>query len=199
MFRISHLVPVALCLLLLGCASTKVTTSGEVPTASLCQSTSENLSALVLWGSKWRPNQKEVARREVAAQQGLEDYFAKSGCFSRVEVRRLPDETAAQVLSRQELQSLASLASSSPARLIVVVVRELGPVVKLLESPAILEGGTEVILEVTAVDLQTTSSPVNFRVHWQNGGPFAIKGVTTLPQDMTSALGAAMSSGLRTE
>ncbi len=199
MLRIFHLVPVALCLLLLGCASTKVTTSGDVPTASLCQSTAENLSALVLWGSKWRPDQKEVSRREAAAQQGLEDYFATSGCFSRVEVHRLPDEKTAQVLSRQELRSLASVANSSPDRLIVVVVRELGPVVKLLASPAILEGGTEVILEVTAVDLRSTSSPVNFRVHWENGGPLAIKGVKTLPEDMSAALRAAMSSGLRTE
>lgn len=199
MFRIPLLILLGICVSLLGCASTKLATSGEVPTVSLCQSSSETLSTLVLWGPKWRPNQKEATRREAAVQQGLEDYFAQSGCFSKVEIHRLPEEKIERVSSRQELQALASLASAPPDRLLVVIVRELGPVIKFLSSPAMLEGGTEVVLELTAVNLQTAASPASFRIHWQNGGPLVIKGVKTLPDDMSAALGAAMSPGLRTE
>jgi hypothetical protein len=76
---------------------------------------------------------------------------------------------------------------------LVVVVRELGPVVQLLGSPALVEGGTDVVLELKAFDVRTGASLANFGIHWQNGGAFVIKGVQTLPQDMGSALQAALS------
>lgn len=190
-----HLATLGLCTLLLGCASTKIETSRAERTDSLCQSAAENLSALVLWGPIWRPNQKEVPLREAAAQQGIESYFASSGCFSKVEIRRLPDKGAVPEPSTRELLSLASVASPPPDRLLVIAVRELGPVIKLLNSPAIVEGGTEAVLELTAINLRTNSPPVSFRVHWQNGGALVIKGVKTLPQDMSAALGAALLPG----
>jgi hypothetical protein len=179
--------------LLAGCASTKVEISGITPAAPLCQARSEDLAALVLWGPIWRPDQKDVPLREEAARRGLDEFFASSGCYARVEMRRLSGGGSAVVPTDQELLSLASAARPSPDRVIVVTVRELGPVVKLLSSAALVEGGTEVILGLHAVNARTGVSLASFQAHWQNGGPMVIKGVSSLPRDMSAALRAAMS------
>jgi hypothetical protein len=153
----------------------------------------QSLSALVLWGPVWRPNQKDVPFREVAARQGVEHYFATSGCFERAEIRRLPGGGAALVPSTPELLSLATAQDPQPDRLIVVTVRELGPVIRFLGSPALIEGGTEVVLEVIVLDVRTGTPLASSRTHWQNGGAFVIKDTRTLPQDMSDALRAALS------
>jgi hypothetical protein len=73
-------------------------------------------------------------------------------------------------------------------KVIAITLRELGPVIKLLSSPVLIDGGTEVMLQVAEYispgDVQTRA----FTVRWQNGGPGVIKGVATLPQDMQAAL-----------
>jgi hypothetical protein len=66
-------------------------------------------------------------------------------------------------------------------------VRELGPVVRF-GLPTLLEGGTEVVLTLTEV--LPSGRETNWDAHWQNGGPFIIKGVRSLPQDMEAALRA---------
>ena len=142
------------CALLAGCASTRLETSGSRPAASLCQAQGENLSALVLWGPLWRPDQKDVPLREGAALRGLENFFASSGCFGRFEIRRLPGGGSAVVPDQRELLSVASTVD----RVVVVTVRELGPVVKLLSPAALVEGGTEVVLGITAIDARTGAS-----------------------------------------
>jgi hypothetical protein len=177
--------------LLFGCASTKTELSGTVPSRPVCQQAGESLSALVLWGTNWRPNQKELALREEAARQGLEEFFATSGCFATVETRRLPSQASA-ALSDRELLSAASAASPKPARLLAVTVRELGPVVKVFSSAALVEGGTEVVLELRVLDVGSGASLASFQTHWQNGGAMVIKGVSSLPQDMRAALHEAL-------
>jgi lipopolysaccharide transport protein LptA len=74
-------------------------------------------------------------------------------------------------------------------------VRELGPVVKLLGSPVLVEGGTEVVLDIRVAVPATGESVADFRAHWQHGGPWALKGVATLEQDIGSALQAALQPG----
>lgn len=71
---------------------------------------------------------------------------------------------------------------------VTVAVRELGPVVKLLSSASLIEGGTEVVLQVTARRLQSSSQPREFTVHWRHGGPGVVNGVASLPGDMSAAL-----------
>jgi hypothetical protein len=157
---------IALCLALAGCASTKVETTGTAE-RPLCR---PELSALVAWTPAWRPDQKDVAGREAAAQRGIERFFAGSGCFAKTEIRR------------------GTAASPRPAadRVILITVRELGPVIRI-GVPDLLAGGTEVVL-----DIRILNTPADFRMHWKNGGPFVIKGVGTLEQDMAEALGAAL-------
>lgn len=72
------------------------------------------------------------------------------------------------------------------------MVRELGPIVKIGSSAALVEGGTEVVLELTEYRLPALSAQRSFSVNWRDGGPGVIKGVASLPQDMQAALTAGM-------
>jgi hypothetical protein len=63
-------------LVLFGCAGTHFQVTGQVPQQPLCQLPGEQASARVFWGPKWRPDQKEVPRREVAAQREIEQFFS---------------------------------------------------------------------------------------------------------------------------
>ena len=158
-----------------GCASIHHETSGRAPTRSLCQVSGEQISALVLWRPQWRADQKDVALREAAAQRGIEQYFASSGCYFEARVARAADLPA----------------GAARDRVLFIVVRELGPVVTLLGSPALVEGGTEVVLDIRAT-AANGAILADFRSHWRNGGPWVIKGTATLEEDMASALRAAL-------
>jgi hypothetical protein len=174
--------------LLAGCASTSVDFSGNLPTRRLCQAAPHTGVALVLWSATWRPDQKDVALREAAAEQGLKDYFFQSSCLARAEVRRTAAGTR---LTPEQARQLALAVGPGVDRLVVIAVRELGPVVKVLSSAALVEGGTEVVLEVSTYEVSETVVQSDFMVHWKNGGPGVVKGVASLPQDMRDALTAA--------
>lgn len=172
--------------LLAGCAATTSFTLTPAPQPPICQRGSQSLNAVVLWGGKWRIDQKEISEREVAAQAGIERFFRESGCFAQAKVRRLasvpdPGEQAAAVGGAANLNLV-----------LVVLVRELGPVVKLGSSAALIEGGTEVVLEISTFEPRASTPVRAFSAHWQNGGPGVLKGVASLPADMESALAASL-------
>ncbi len=177
---------------LTGCASTKFETSGAAPTQALCEAKSEHISALVLWGTQWRADQKDITQREAAAQQGIEQFFAQSGCYSQVQILRTIEGRPAIELSENEIRQLALSLETKPTKLLVIVVRELGPVVKLLSSAALIEGGTEVVLDIQAKSLNQQENLAAFKAHWKNGGLGVIKGVATLADDMRAALYATL-------
>jgi hypothetical protein len=77
---------------------------------------------------------------------------------------------------------------------VLIVVRELGPKL-LIGSPVLVEGGTEVVIEVRVLDGHTAESMANVRTHWQNGGALVVKGVGTLDQDMSAALRTTLMTG----
>lgn len=131
--------------------------------------------------------------REDAAASGLTRFFASSGCFARAELRQVSSLSAPAV--NTELA-----ASGGPFNAVVTIaVRELGPVVKLLSSASLVEGGTEAVLRVTARRLQPSSQPREFTVHWQHGGPGVVKGVASLPDDMSAALRSGLQPGTTTQ
>lgn len=167
---------------LAACASTTVAVAPS-PQAAVCNSTA---TALVLWAPRWRPDQKDVADREKAAAAGLQDFLRSSGCFAASELHREAD--AAQVVQA----SSAASGSGRFTKVVSVVVRELGPILKLGSSAALVEGGTEVVLEVAEYSLPAPAAPRTFTVHWRNGGPGVIKGVGTLATDMQAALVAGL-------
>lgn len=171
--------------LLGGCAST-TTTLTPSPQVPVCDSTA---AALILWTPQWRPDQKDLAQREEAAATGLTSFLAGSGCFARSEVRRVP------VINKTLVDAQAAAAVGQFTLVVVVGVRELGPVVKLLSSAALVEGGTEVVLQVTSRSVSGSKQSREFTVHWRNGGPGVVKGVGSLPADMQAALAAGLQPG----
>lgn len=170
------------CFVLAGCASTTVSLNPS-PQAPVCDGSA---TALVLWATAWRVDQKDLAEREAAAEVGLKNFFGGSGCFARSEIRRVPD------LSPTTVAAQAPSAPGKSVRTVAIAIRELGPVVKLMSSAALVEGGTEVVLEVTVYSAPGATSSRQFTVHWQNGGPGVIKGVASLPHDMQEALLAGL-------
>lgn len=168
-----------------GCASTSVTLTPS-PQPPVCD---RNAAALVLWMPQWRPDQKDVAEREASAAVGIRTFFETSGCFARAEVRRAANTGTGSI-------QIPVAAASRPADTkVFITVRELGPVVKLFSSAALVEGGTHVVLDVAEYLPPATSGPREFRVDWQHGGPGVIKGVSSLPHDMEAALAAALQPG----
>jgi hypothetical protein len=137
-----------------GCASTKVETSGTGMKEPLCPEGGVKRSALVYWTTQWRP-----------------------------------DQNSGEIPSDAELLRLAG--ASVPDRIVFIVVRELGPKL-VIGIPAIVEGGTEVLIDVRVLDVRGARSLAEVRTHWQNGGTFVIKGVKSLDQDVGSALAAAL-------
>ena len=165
------------------CAKTSVDISSQYPVLPVCQNRDQNLSALVLWGTSWRADQKDVPLREKAAEQGIENFLKHSDCFSRVEIQKI---------SESFVEDSAKSYHHQFDRIVTIKVRELGPTVRLLGSPALVDGGTEVVLDVTSVTYGPPDQKNAFRITWKNGGPGVIKGVSTLPSDMESALMVAL-------
>lgn len=168
--------------LLGGCAGTATTRVTITPPeqAPVCQPQT-TMKATVLWRTGWRADQKDVPEREAAAVQGITRFFAEGGCFASAVVARMdPNVTAFAVPPGSDL-------------LLVLTVRELGPTVKLLSSAALVEGGTEAVVDV-AVHRPGQRAPQQFSIHWQDGGPGVVKGVQTLPADLAAALKAGLSA-----
>lgn len=175
----------ATCVLLVACATTTVTLHPS-PQAPVCNASS---AALVLWASHWRPDQKDVSAREEAAAAGLKGFLAGSRCFARAQLRRVKELAPATV--RDALDSEREVVP----RVVGVEVRELGPVVKLLSSAALIEGGTEVVLRIVEYSPRSAAEVRQFVVHWTNGGPGVVQGVAGLAADMQSALEAGLQPG----
>jgi hypothetical protein len=179
-------------LVLFGCASTHFQVTGQTAQQPLCRPLGEKASALVFWGPKWRPDQKEVPRREAAAQRGIEQFFAASECFAKVRLIRKVGDRESIDLPPTEVPGFAATYASDFNHVLFITVRELGPIVKLFSSLALVEGGTDVVLEIRAVSPSTGQIIADFTAHWQNGGPWVIKGVATLDQDLAAALQEAL-------
>jgi hypothetical protein len=171
-------VSLALC----GCAATTSIQITPSPQPPVCQASS---TAVVVWAPQWRVDQKDAPAREAAASDGIDRFFKDSGCFASVSLHRVPE------LSASRIQSAASEAAPRYDKLVAIAVRELGPVVKLGSTMALVEGGTEVVLDIQEYKLPNPI-PRLFSVHWLNGGPGVIKGVATLTQDIQAALSAGL-------
>lgn len=93
----------------------------------------------------------------------------------------------------QAHEHAAAAASACTADVVlVVVVRELGPMLRLGSLAALVEGGTEAILDFTACASRPAIPARSFTAHWQNGDPGVVKGVASLPADIESALAASL-------
>ncbi len=172
------LVPLAIA----ACASTTTARLIPSPQAPVCQG---QVTAQILWTTHWRADQKDVAAREAAAADGLDKFFGQPRCFGAVSVRRLPENSTVTV------QDAVARARTRQETVVLITVRELGPTVRIGSSLALVEGGTEVVLDL-AEYLPSQPMPRTFTVQWRSGGPGVLKGVATLPQDMQAALAAGL-------
>ncbi|MDR4463027.1 MAG: hypothetical protein MRJ66_02060 [Nitrospira sp.] len=163
---------------LTGCATTTVTITPS-PQPPICDSLT---SALVLWAPQWRPDQKDVPERETAAETGVRQFLQTSKCFKNSELRRLPS------MSLPTIAAEVDTVNRPFDKVVTITVRELGPVLKLLASLALIDGGTEVLLHIAEHTLPSQKQTRAFTIHWQNGGPGVIKGVGSLQNDMQDTL-----------
>ena len=182
--------------LLAACTSTKVETTGSPVKEPVCQVGARALTTVVYWGPQWRADQKEPPLREAAALRGIQDFLSRTSCLAVWGIHRLPAEDALR--SDEELMRMASSPSTKPERVLLIVVRELGPRLTV-GIPVIVEGGTEVLIDVRVLDPQSSAPLANTRTFWRNGGTFVIKGVKTLDQDMSAALSATLMPGVGTK
>ena len=178
----------ALCLLV-GCASTKVDTTGASLAKPLCQVGEQPIRTAIHWTPQWRPDQKEPLLREAAALRGIQSFVDRAGCPAVTEMKRLP--TQASPPDDESLQALAAKSSQSPERVVLIVVRELGPRITI-GIPVIIQGQTEVLIDVRVLRIQPHESLARTQTFWRNGGIFVVKGVKTLDQDMSTALMATL-------
>ncbi|QSA96512.1 hypothetical protein [Methylococcus sp. EFPC2] len=190
MKRILAFAPVAaLSVFLVGCASTKIETTGSAIREPLCKAGAQALTTVVYWSPQWRPDQKEPPLREAAALRGIEDFLGRTSFLAVAGINRWPAQDP--LPSDEGLIRLVAAATPKPERLVFVVVRELGPRLTI-GIPVIVEGGTEVLIDVRVLNTQNSESLANTRTFWRNGGAFVIKGVKTLDQDMSAALSATL-------
>ena len=182
---------VAFAALLSGCATLTVETSGTPLARPLCASAESRLPVAIYWMPQWRPDQKEPAAREALAQRGIEDFIVQHRCLALTALERLPD--SAGVPSDAVLLRRADAVNPPPERVVLIVLRELGPRL-LIGLPMGIEGGTEVVIEVRVLDPTATEPLAYARTQWRNGGKFVVKGVRSLDADMSSALTAALMS-----
>jgi hypothetical protein len=187
MIRVRTLVSAGIGLAVLGCAATSVQTSGSAMTEPLCTPGAGKVAVLVVWQPKWRADQKEPPLREAAALRGIQEFFAQADCVGATDIRRLAGQPSDEPPSDTELLRLAAAASPAPDRILSIVVRELGPTL-LVGFPVLIEGGTEVVIDVRVLEGRTSRSLADVRTHWRNGGTFVIKGVRSLDHDMRAAL-----------
>jgi hypothetical protein len=127
----------------------------------------------VFWGPRWRPGQKEPAGREAAARRGIEDFFSGPACLGHADVRRYSDDSSAQPMDTELLRLAAGV---PPDRIVLIVVRELGPTL-LLGPPAIVEGHTDVDIQVRVLDAKMSQPMAAVRTRWRDGGPLVVMGV----------------------
>jgi hypothetical protein len=180
---------VAVSSLIAGCASTTVETTGATLEQPICKLGDPPRLTAVYWEPQWRIDQKEPQLRETLALHGIEDFFFHTNCLAVTGIHRLRPGDA--VPTEAEFLQLAAGSALIPDRAVLIVVRELGPRL-VVGLPVVVEGGTEVLIEVRVLDTRTSKWMANARTLWRNGGMFVIKGVKTLEQDMSAALTATL-------
>jgi hypothetical protein len=197
--EIAESLAVTLAIFTLGaCATTHVTTHVVGNRPPLCQAQTTSQTALILWGTAWRENQKEAVRREEMASRAIAQYFNASSCFSKVEVLKSAAGREAVGLSDAEILKFAMSTGNQYGKVILVRVEELGPLVIIHPSPILWEGGTEVVLRLRVLNVNTSALETDITIHWKDGGAFVLKGNKTLEQDLQAALASAFGEATRT-
>lgn len=176
--------------LIAGCASTSIKADGSRLKEPLCAATGGPDTVSVIWGPKWRLDQKEPPLREAAALKGIEMFLDAQPCQKHSKIHQISIPDNYYSITDAEIISLSTNLHDEADKIVFLVVRELGPKL-IIGIPNLIEGGTEVVVESRVVDRRAGVTISNIKTHWQKGGPFYIKGVKSLDKDMRTALGVA--------
>ncbi|MEK7431773.1 MAG: hypothetical protein AABZ74_01470 [Cyanobacteriota bacterium] len=167
------------------CATTTVITHkiGEISYEQ-----NKKSSALILWGTAWRKDQKEVKLREEIAEKAISNFFSKTKVFSSFKILKNVDKKSAIELSDIEALNINKESEIKYDKIIFIRVEELGPLFFINLSAILFEGYTEVKLRVRSLNTNNSALEYDTYSEWKNGNPFIIKGVKTLEEDMTENL-----------
>lgn len=173
-----------LLLVLAACTSPQTTIHAAGQTCTGCEK-----SAIVLWGTAWRSNQKEPELRGRIAEGALQKFFQKSVCFRG---RQIPVEThagdrLAATLTDTDLIAFAKHRGRD--RVILIRLEELGPLIILRPSLVLWEGGSEVQLRIRVLNAAASTLDADVSVHRRDTGPFVLRGTGNLEHDVLEALG----------
>jgi hypothetical protein len=182
-----------LCVLLLtsGCSTIRISTHAAGVKPPICSDQTAHQRVLVLWGCAWRENQKEVPLREGIAARAITRFFNSSPCYESATIAESLSGRDALVLTDGEISQAARSLSGTIQKVVVLRIEELGPIIRLYLSPILWEGGTEIVLRVRILDIETALLESELAIHWTKGGPFVLRGTSALEDDLVAALTSA--------
>jgi hypothetical protein len=173
-----------------GCTSTTVTFHATGTGPPLCRDSSRGAKTVIYWGTAWRTDQKEIARREAIIAKGIDDFFRTTPCFSVQTISRIVDGRDVLLLGDKEI--LASV-PADVERVHILRFEELGPVLVFYLSPILWTSDLDIQLRVRTLNARTGSFESDVTVRWRKGGPFNLRGTDSLPPDLAGTLGAIFS------
>jgi len=179
----------SLSLSLFGCATTKLDTHAIGAAPLLFQGDNPGSKVIVVWGTAWRSNQKEGARREEIASQAILEFF-KAKLGQEVVVQKTIEGKLAIALSDSEILQSDQVKAARYQKVVILRLEELGPTLTFYLSPILWHGSTDILFRVRVLDVPQISLASDVSVHWTKGGPFALRGTSALKEGLKSALAA---------
>jgi hypothetical protein len=176
-----------LCLSVLGCATVTLDMHATGHRPPIIKSDITEGKVLVLWGTAWRSNQKEAARREDIASQAIAEFFEKT-IGPRAVIRKVIDGKPALELSDTQIMQSRDVKEAQFNKVVLLRLEELGPTLSFYLSPILWKGSTDVSFNLSVLDVSSSSLLSDIRVHWEKGGAFALRGTSTLKEGLKSAL-----------
>lgn len=175
-------------LLLSSCAVTQssIHAVGGIP--PICSNEAKQESALILWGTVWRTNQKEKQLREEKASQAISQFFKTRSCYEKTTILRTFDGRDPVALSDIELIDIARSSPDRNDKIVLLRVEELGPLLLFYLSPILWEGGSEAVIRVRVLDVNSGALEHDVDIHRRNTGAFVLRGTTHLEEDLKAAL-----------
>lgn len=186
MKTIKKLILLLMLITLSSCATTVITTHKSNQEINLhSEIISSKKSVLVLWGTAWRKDQKEPKLREEFASNTINKFFLESKLFTDVKViKTYKEKNVINFSDTEALEINKNEYNNKYQKIIFLRVEELGPTINLYLSPILFDGSTEVKLRIRVLDTNSTFLDNDIYSEWKNGGPFVLKGIKTLEQDM---------------
>lgn len=172
-----------------GCAVTQsaIHSAGKIP--PFCEIEAKQENAIVLWGTAWRMNQKEMQLREQKASQAISQFFGTRSCYAKTTVLRNISGHDPVSLSDIEAIEFVSALPDHYHKIILLRIEELGPLLIFYLSPILWEGGSEAVFRVRILDVNSRSLESDVTMHRRDTGAFVLRGTKHLEDDLEAALG----------